>query len=76
MSMSCYVLYSKTWPVKKEELIRHEKKDVRMVRQICNVRPEDRISAEEFSTRLKLNSMSEWWYCTAGHCCNLVVYDI
>ena len=27
---------------------------------MCNVTPEDRISAKELSNRLKLNSMREW----------------
>lgn len=30
-----------------------------MVKWICNIRPEDKISAEEFNTRLKLKSMRE-----------------
>ena len=43
---------SETWPVKEEDVIKLEKNDVWMVRQMCNVRSEDRISAEELRTRL------------------------
>ena len=50
---------SETWPVKKEHVIRVEKNDTRMVRWVYNVRPKDRISAEELRTRLKLNAMKE-----------------
>ena len=38
-----------TWPIKEE--------DVSMVRCMCNVRPENRVSAEELRTGLKLNSV-------------------
>ena len=40
-----------------ENVIRLEKSDTRMVRWVCNVRPEDWISTEELKTRLKLKSM-------------------
>ena len=48
---------SDTWPVKKEDVIRLERNDARIVRWMCNVRPEDSISAEEPRTRLKLKSV-------------------
>lgn len=40
-------------------MIRLELSDARMVRRMCNVRPEDRTLAEELKIRLKLNSMRE-----------------
>ena len=42
-----------------ENVIRLEKSDTRMVRWVCNVRPEDWISTEELKTRLKLKSMGK-----------------
>ena len=36
-----------------------DRNDARMVRWMCNVRPEDRISAEELRTRLKLMGTKE-----------------
>ena len=44
-------------PVKEKDVIRLERSDARMISWISNVRPEDRISAAEFQTRLKLRSM-------------------
>ena len=35
------------------------REDTRMVRWMCNISPEDRISAEELKTRLKLKTMRE-----------------
>ena len=49
---------SETCPVK-EDVIRS---DATIVRWMCNVRPEKRISAEECRNRLKLKSMSECEY--------------
>ena len=48
------------WAVEEEDVIRLERNDV-MVRWMYNVedKPEDRISAEELRTRLKLKSMRE-----------------
>ena len=40
-------------------MIRLERNDARTVRWLCNVLSEDRISAEELRTRLKLKSMRE-----------------
>ena len=51
---------SATWPVNKEDVIRSRMNDARTIRWICSVRPEHRISADEFRTRLKLKSM---WEC-------------
>ena len=48
---------SETWPGKEEDVIRLDRNDTRMVRWMHNVRSEDRTSAEEQSTRLKLKSM-------------------
>ena len=50
---------SETWPVKEKDVIRLERNDAWMVRWMCNIRPEDSISAEEFKTRLKMNSIRE-----------------
>ena len=55
-SMTLYA--SETCPVK-EDVIRS---DATIVRWMCNVRPEKRISAEECRNRLKLKSMSECEY--------------
>ena len=41
-------------------MIRLERNDARMVLRICNVRPEERISAEELRISMKLNSMREY----------------
>lgn len=41
----------------KEDVIRLDKNDARMIRWTGNVRHEDRIPAEELRTRLKLESM-------------------
>ena len=49
---------SETWPIQEEDVIRLERNVARMVRLICNVRP-NTISAEELWTRLKLKSMRE-----------------
>ena len=46
-----------TWSVKLEDVIRLEMNHTRMVRWMCNVKSEDRISAEECRTRLNLKSM-------------------
>ena len=42
-----------------KDMIRLERNDARMSRWMFNIRPEDRISAEEFSTTLKLKRMRE-----------------
>ena len=47
---------SETGPVKEEGVTKLERNDAKMVRWMCNVRPEDRISTEERGTRLKLRS--------------------
>ena len=44
-------------------MIKRERNDVRMVGWLCNVRPEDVISAKELRTTLKMNSMRE---CSQG----------
>ena len=49
--------------VKEEDMIKRERNDVRMVGWICNVRPEDVISAKELRTTLKMNSMRK---CSQG----------
>ena len=46
-----------TWSVKLEDVIRLEMNHTRMVRCMCNVKSEDRTSAEEYRTRLNLKSM-------------------
>ena len=53
------ILYqNETWPVQEKDVIRLcYQNDSRMVRWMFNVRPEDRISAVELRTRLKLKSM-------------------
>lgn len=51
---------SETWPVEEEDLIWLEKNDTRMVRWMCNIRHEDRISSEKFRTRLKLKNIKEF----------------
>ena len=50
---------NKTSPVKEKDLIRLEKNDTWMVRWMCNVRSEKKISAEELKTRLKLKSIKK-----------------
>ena len=62
-SASAYsvMLYgSHTWSVKGEYLIRLEKNNGRVVKWIYTIKPEDRIFAEDFRTRLHLNSMREY----------------
>ena len=49
-----------TWPFKEEYVIRLERNVAKMVRRMCNVRLEDRISVNVLRGRLKLNSM---WEC-------------
>ena len=39
--------------------IRLDRNDGRMIRSMGSIRPEDKISAEEFRAELKLNSMGE-----------------
>ena len=48
---------SGTFPVKKDNVIRLDRNDTRMVGWMCNIRPEDTTS--ELRTRLKLNRMRE-----------------
>ena len=43
--------------IQKEDVIRLERNDARIVRLTCNVRPEDSISAGELKTRLKSKSV-------------------
>ena len=50
---------SEACTVKGKDAIRLERHDARMVTSMCNFRPEDRISAEELGTRLKLKSTRE-----------------
>lgn len=42
---------SETWPVK-DDVIKLERNDARIVRWICNISSEDMIYAEELKTRL------------------------
>ena len=49
-----------TWSFKEEYVIRLERNVAKMVRRMCNVRLEDRISVNVLRARLKLNSM---WEC-------------
>ena len=56
-----FMLYeSETGPLKEEDVIRLERNGERMIRLICNVRLEDRLTANELRFRLKLNSI---WEC-------------
>ena len=48
-----------TWPFKEEDVVILERNDTVMVRWMCIVRCQDKISAEELRTRLKLNSIRE-----------------
>ena len=48
---------SETWSGKDEDVIRLERNNAGMIRWIKNVGSEDRVSAVEFRTRLKLNDM-------------------
>ena len=50
---------SETRSIKEEDVIRLERNDVRMVRWTCNVKPEDKISAEELRSRGKWKSIKE-----------------
>ena len=50
---------SEAWPVKEKDVIRLERNDARIVRWMFRIRPEDKTSAEELRTRLKLKSMGE-----------------
>ena len=45
--------------LKKDNVIRLEKKNTRMVGWMCNIKPEDITFAEEVRTRLKLNRIRE-----------------
>ena len=53
---------SETWPVKVEDVIKLGRNDPRIVRWMCNVRPENRISDEELRTRLKLKIMRVYFH--------------
>ena len=56
----CVLLYEKeTWSVIEEDVIRLEKNSSGLVSSMCNIRPEERISAGALRTRLKFNSMRE-----------------
>ena len=44
---------------RKIDAIRLERIDARMARSMCNVRPEDKISADELRTRLKFRKFSQ-----------------
>lgn len=58
--VSSVVIYGiDTLPVKEKYVISLERNDPVMVRWIFNVSPEDRISEEELSIRLKFESMRE-----------------
>ena len=51
---------SGTCPVKEEDVIRLERNDARITRSMCNITPQDMISAEELTIRQKLKSMREF----------------
>ena len=53
------VMLYKIETAKEKDVIRIKRNDARMARWICNIRPEDRISAEELTTKLKFDSASE-----------------
>ena len=58
--VSSVIIYGiDTLPVKEKYVISLERNDPVMVRWIFNVSPEDRISEEELSIRLKFESMRE-----------------
>lgn len=40
-------------------MIRVERNDAKMFQLVCNVSPEDSVSAEEVRARLKVNSMKD-----------------
>ena len=50
---------STTWPIKEEDVIRLERNDLMILRWMCNVSFQDKISAEELRIRLKLKSIRE-----------------
>ena len=61
---------SDTWSFEEEDVIRQYRNDERMVRWMFTVRPEDKISVEKLTPRLKLNSIGEClqnrrlqWFC-------------
>ena len=55
--IQCYAIWEQDWPVKEEYVTRLEMSDSKIIRRMCNFRLEDRISADELVTRLKLNSI-------------------
>ena len=50
---------TETWSVKKEDVIGLENNDAKMVRWICNVRPEDKIRAEQTKDQTKIEEPEE-----------------
>ena len=57
-SFECNVIIDRTeiWPAKKDDEVKPERNDTKMVRWIFYVGPEDRISAVELGNRPQLNA--------------------
>ena len=71
--MQIVLCYMEVRPIKEDDLIRLERDNARMVRWMCNVMPEDWISAEERSIGLiRLNKIKEYEEKFAGEMITMV----
>ena len=65
---------SGTLSVREEDVIRLERNDTKMVEWVCNVRAEDKISAE-LRTRLKFKTVRECLGNGRSEACNMIKKD-
>jgi len=48
---SCVLCKSETWPVRKENEVALQRAEIRMVRQMCGVKPQDRVPSKGLRER-------------------------
>ena len=48
---------SETWPVRKENEVKLQRAEMRMVRWVCNVKAEDRVPSKELRKRLGIDDV-------------------
>ena len=49
---------SETWPVRKENVVAHQRAEMRMVRWMCGVKLKDRLQSKELRERLGVDDIA------------------
>jgi len=62
---------SENWPIRKENEVALQRREMRMVRWMCGIKVKDRVPSEELRERLGLHDiilvLQQNWLCWYGH---------